>query len=194
MRKKLFFSILILIIFSVLPTMAENWDDYTDLDKAWEGQKTVTNQEFEKVMDALNDKNKKNEEKKKRKKFKKILGGGESLHEEMNSEKSLNEIPDLKANKDGSLVSIPVDVFLDKNILERGFYNVVGERKKDGKVYLKFYQSQFLKGEIEAIETTDDFEEKTIDFARLLPYNDGFVKIIFGSIDFNAYVYIPFKY
>ena len=63
----------------IYDSFEEAWNDVADystnLDKAWEGQKTVTNQEFEKVMDALNDKNKKNEEKKKRKKFKKILGG-----------------------------------------------------------------------------------------------------------------------
>ena len=133
MRKKIILSIVALIVFCSRPSLAENWDDYTDLDKAWEGQKTVTNNDFEKVMDALNDKKQKIEEKKKKKTFKKLVGGGDSLHKEMNSEEGLREIPDLKANRDGSLVNIPVDILLDKNILERGYYNVIGERKKDNK-------------------------------------------------------------
>lgn len=194
MRKKLFYILTAFFVFFSQAVLAENWEEYTDLDKAWEGQKTITNQEFEKVMDALNDKNEKAKDKKKKKMFKKIVGGGESLHEELEPAKNLGEIPELKANKDGTLINIPVDILLDKKILERGYYSVVGERKKNNKVYLKFYQSQFLKGEIEVIETNDDFGEKTIDFARIVQYNESFVKLIFGSIDFNAYIYLPFQY
>ena len=194
MRKKLFYILIAFFVFFSQSVLAENWEEYTDLDKAWEGQKTITNQEFEKVMDALNDKDEKAKDKKKKKMFKKIVGGGESLHEELELAKNLGEIPELKANKDGTLINIPVDILLDKKILERGYYSVVGERKKNNKVYLKLYQSQFLKGEIEVIETNDDFDEKTIDFARIVQYNENFVKLIFGSIDFNAYIYLPFQY
>ena len=96
------------------------------------------------------------------------------------------------SGEDGVLVNIPVELILDQKILERGYYNVVGV-KQDGKAIIKFYQSQFLKGEIIAEETTDDFEEKDINFAKILDFNENFVKLIFGSIDFNAYVYIPFR-
>ena len=44
-----------------------------------------------------------------------------------------------------------------------------------------------------AEETQEDFGEDVLDFAKILPHNENFVKLIFGSIDFNSYVYIPFK-
>ena len=43
-----------------------------------------------------------------------------------------------------------------------------------------------------AEETDDDYGQETIDFAKVLPYNQDFIKVIFGSIDFNAYAYIPY--
>ena len=58
--------------------------------------------------------------------------------------------------------------------------------------FIFLFQSQFFKGKISATETEDDFEEKEINFAKILPYNESFVKVIFGSIDFNAYTLIPF--
>ena len=30
------------------------------------------------------------------------------------------------------------------------------------------------------------------NFAKLIPYNDSFVKIIFGCLDFNGYAFIPY--
>ena len=42
-------------------------------------------------------------------------------------------------------------------------------------------------GVLEVTETDDDFNEKDLNFAKILPVNDKFVKLILGSIDFNAY-------
>ena len=55
-----------------------------------------------------------------------------------------------------------------------------------------FYQSQFFKGKVRACETEDDYDEDDLDFVKLTPYNDNFVKIIFGSLEFNAYAYVRF--
>ena len=182
-----------MLTFLLPPVQAENWDDYTDLDKAWEGQKTVTNKEYDEVIDALKAQEKKREAKKKKKLFKRLLGGGDSLHEELSPDNEIKEIPDFKSNDKGLLLNVPVEITLDNNILDRGFYKVLGERNDDGKICIKFYQSQFFKGEVQAIETQDDYGEESIDFVRIVPYNDSFVKIIFGSIDFNAYALIPFQ-
>ena len=32
---------------------ADSWDDFSNLDRIWDGQKTITNQEFEQVLDKL---------------------------------------------------------------------------------------------------------------------------------------------
>lgn len=192
MRLKLL-SLIFLFCFLV-PVYADDWDDFSNVDRMWDGQKSITNQEFEKVMDVLEQKANVKEEKKKKKRRKKISGGGTSLHEELNPEKEIREIPMLKQNEDGVLLNTPVALWLNGSLLERGFYKVIGEKDKDsGKIFLNFYQSQFFMGKVEADETEDDFEEENIDFVRLIPYNESFVKIIFGSIDFNAQVLVPFK-
>ena len=60
-------------------------------------------------------------------------------------------------------------------------------------MYILFYQSQYFKGKVLANETNEDFDEETLDFARLIPYNDSFVKIIYGCLDFNAYALVPYS-
>ena len=170
--------------------MADSLDEFTNLDRMWDGQ-PVTNQEFDQVIEAIQEKGKKKEEKKRKKRIKKISGGGTSLHEELNPDLSIPEIKPLKPKEEGILVNLPVSIIIDGKPLEKGFYKVLAE-KKENKIYILFYQSQYFKGKIEATETENDFEETEIDFAKLLPLNESFVKMIFGSIDFNAYAYIPY--
>ena len=171
--------------------LANSWDDMPDLDHAWDGQKTITNQAFEKVMDAINANKKKKEEKQKKKKIKKISGGGDALHKDLGVEKTINKIDELDKGKDGVLLNIPVRLILDDKIIEKGYYNVYGEKGEDGNFYINFYQAQYQKGKVKVIKTEDDFDEETVNFIKLTPYNDSFVRIIYGSIDFNAYAFIP---
>lgn len=188
-------KILVLILFLIMavPVFADDWDDFGAVERMWDGQKSITNKEFEEVMDALQSNQKQKEEKQKKKKIKKISGGGNTLHSDLNVENKINEIPDLKSKaEEGVLVNIPVRLILGDNFLEKGFYKVLARRDDDKKIYVSFYQSQFFKGEIEVTETDDDFGEDEIDFAKLYPYNKSFMRMIFGSLDFNAYAYIPF--
>jgi hypothetical protein len=181
-------------IFLLPSVLADSWDDFSDVDRMWDGQKSITNKEFEQVMDALEEKANKKEEKKKKKLFKRIGGGGTSLHKELNPESDVSEIEPIKQNEEGILLNSSVDLIVGGGVLERGYYKVLAERNKDdNKIYLSFYQSQFFKGKIEATETNEDYGEKSIDFVRLLPYTESYVKIIFGSIDFNAYAFIPYN-
>lgn len=192
MKKNVLLPLILVLLLASL-VHAESWDDYGDLDRVWDGQKTVTDKEFNEVVDALQEKAKKKENKKKFKLFKKISGGGTSLHNELNYDKDIQEIKPLKENDEGVLVNIPVNIILEGTVLEKGFYKVFAEKDKYGKIQISFFQSQFLKGKIEAVETEDDFEQPNIDFAEILPYNHSYVKMIFGSLDFNAYVFIPYK-
>ena len=57
---------------------------------------------------------------------------------------------------------------------------------------VKQYGGFFFKGKIEVTETEEDYGEDLLDFAKIIPYNESFVKLIFGSIKFNAYAFIPF--
>ena len=70
MKNKLFLSLLSFVFITQLSCFAEqDWGDFGDLDRAWDGQKTITNKEFEEVMDALQEKNKAKDAKKKKKQF-----------------------------------------------------------------------------------------------------------------------------
>ena len=192
--KKWFIVLPILIFFAGLPSYADEWADFAAADKMWDGQKSITNDEFEKTLEALQAKQKQKEEKQRKKKIKKISGGGDSLHPDMNP---YNEIPtqsELKKKDDeGQLLNVPVNLCVGESFLDKGFYNVFGEKDKNGEVYLSFYQAHFFKGKVKANETNDDFDSDSINFVKLIPYNEDYIKIVFGSLDFNAYVYMRYK-
>ena len=181
---------LILLLGMILlanPSYSDGFDDMLDVERAWDGQKTITNQEYEEVIDALEEKVNNKEEKKQKKRFKKIIGGGTSLHKELNPDNNLVEI-EIPNPEEGVLINIPVNLALKDCVLQKGYYKVLPEKdKKNNKFYIKFYQSQYLMGILEVVETEDDFGQKDLNFAEILPINEGFVKLIYGSIEFNAY-------
>ena len=188
----LIFTILLL---SVTPAFCDDFfDTYTgiqDEGNLWDNQKPITDKEFEAAIDSLQAKKKQKEAKQRKKKIKKVSGGGTSLHPGLDPTNEITELEPLKTHKDeGRLINIPVDILVDDGILEKGFYNVYGEKDKDGNIYISFYQSQFLKGKIKAKETKYDFGSDDIDFAKFEPYDENYVRIMYGSLDFNAYAYL----
>lgn len=187
-------SLLVLILISTQSVFSSDWDDFDNVDRMWDGQKTITNQEFEKVMEKLEENKEQKEIKQKKKKIKKISSGGNSLHSELDVNKEIPTFEKLKSKQEeGILVNCPVDLIINNTILERGYYKVIAERdKENNKIYINFYQSQFFKAKLEVIETDNDFGQDKLDFAELLPYNESFMKMIFGSLDFNAYAFIQF--
>lgn len=193
--KKLAFIILILFFTSPLSVIADDFfDNYTGIDRAWDGQKPVTDKEFEEAINTLTEKQKKKEAKAKKRKIKKISGGGTSLHKGLEplSEISAQDSLKKKGEFDGQLLNIPVDIIIDGNVLERGFYNVFGEKDKTGDVYLSFYQAHYFKGKIKASVTNNDFNDDNLDFVKMEPYNEDYIKIMYGSLDFNAYTYVRY--
>ena len=185
-------KILVLLIAVILsaPTLAEevDWSKYDNIDNAWDGQKIITNKQFEDTMNALEEKKNKKLKKQREKAIRKVKGS--SLHDNMDAHKdNIESQTPLEEMEDCQLLSIPVDFVLDGKPIEKGFYRIIGEKKDDG-VYLELYQSHKLIAQIKARETKDDFNQEYIQFVKLLPYNDQYMKIIFGSLDFNAYAYI----
>ena len=191
--KKLILVLFFLILCSPVYS-DDSWDNIGDVDQMWDMQKPVTNQEFEDVIEKLEEKNTQKEAKQRKKKIKKISGGGTSLHGDLDPNKEIKELGNIKKDEyEGNLVNVPVSLIIDGKVIEKGFYKTIGEKDAEsGKFYVNFYQSQFFKAKLEVNETQDDFKEETIDFAKIIPLNDSFVKLIFGSIDFNAFAYIPY--
>lgn len=192
MRK---FLVTILLLF-VAPAFADSWDDFSNVDRMWDGQKSITNQEFEKVMEKLEENTKKKEEKQEAKRVRKIFGSGKLLHKDSNLDldSMQNEVNVANSREDGVLINLPVKIYVENKFLDKGYYKIYAERNEEtGKIYIKLYQSQYLMATVEVVETEDDYGQEKLDFAEVLPYNDSYVKLIFGSIDFNTYVLLPFS-
>ena len=190
-----YFLILLFLCLSMSWVVADDFfDNYAGIEHSWDGQKVVTDKEFEQAIDTLTKKQKHKEEKARKKKIKKISGGGTSLHKgleptgEILEQESVNK----KDKPEGQLLNIPVDVILEDKILEKGFYNVFGEKDSDGNVFLFFYQAHSLKGKIKAYTTNNDFDSETLDFVQMVPYDENFIKVMYGSLNFNAYAYLQY--
>ena len=193
--KKLALLILFLFTFSSISVLSEDFStDLSTFNHAWDGQKPITDKEFEEAINTLTEKQKKKDEKARKKKIKKISGGGTSLHKSLEPTAEILEQEALKQkDKDeGQLLNIPVDVVLDGKVLEKGFYNVFGEKDKNGDVYLSFYQAHYFKGKVKAYKTNNDYDSETLDFVKMCPYSDEYIKVMFGSLDFNAYAYLRY--
>lgn len=191
MRKTLLY-VFFLVMMITQVSYADSWDDFSNIDRMWDGQKSITNQDFEQVIEKLEEKGKQKEEKQKKKKRKKIFGSGSTLHEELNPDNDIKELESLKPEED-LVINLPVKILVNNKVLDKGFYKVLPEVDSEtNKKYISLYQSQYFKSKIEIIETEDDFNEDELNFVKLLPYNESFVKIIFGSLEFNGYAFLPF--
>jgi len=155
-------------------------DNAASVENAWYGQKPVTDEDFEKTITKLKEKKKGG----KKKPFK-----GQTLnHAEEDGGQALTEMTDKTL-----LLGLPVDLITnDGQEIPVGHYNIVGKKVK-GKVYMEFRQSSSLVATVEANESDSDFGESTINFIKLIPYSESKIKLIYGSIEFNAVTYINIK-
>lgn len=190
--KKISVVIIFLFIINLLPAFAGDDSDsgniedlikYTNtIDNAFAGQKKITDEEFQKTLEQVKAKQQKKKKRGKSKPFK-----GQNFNEENNggyisetAEKNL-------------ILGLPVNLINgDGAEIPMGHYKIVG-KKSDNNVYLEFYQSSTMIARVPAIETNNDFDQPKINFVQLIPYNEERVKIIYGSMDFNAYTFVRIK-
>lgn len=144
------------------------WDNYGDQNTY--GQKAVSDQEFDKALESKQRKKKRN----------KNIPKGNEFHQS-------NETQFIKdAENELPILCIPVKLKIQDKIIPIGHYQVTGE-KSENSTKLKLYQAHFLVAEIPAHETQDDYGKETVNFVELIGVNDTQIKIIYGSLDFNAY-------
>ncbi len=149
------------------------WDNMSGDHNSY-GQKPVSDEEFNSVVEKL-------KQKKFGKKKNKNIPKGES-YRQSNETDFIN-----KVDEDLPVLCIPVPLQADVNhVIPIGHYQIVGE-KINGEPVIKLYQAHYLIAQLPACETKDDFGQKYINFVELLPEEENKVKIIFGNIDFNAY-------
>ncbi|MDD3435919.1 MAG: hypothetical protein PHC64_02090 [Candidatus Gastranaerophilales bacterium] len=188
--RKIFVILIFLTLTVYLPAFAEDDSMSTGgvedlmkstggVENAFAGQKPITDEEFQKTLDQVKGK-------KKRKRDKNIPKG-----KYFNEESSGEHIDE--TSQKNILLGVPLCLKNgDGTEIPTGHYKIVGE-KKDGKVYLNFYQSSTLVAKVPAIETNGDFGKMDINFVELQPYNEERVRVIYGSMDFNAYTFIKIE-
>lgn len=164
-----------------LPATGDLWDNWNTREDGKEA-KPVTDEEFDKALQQVDKKVNKWKNWAKNRQIPKGQEFNKSNETEMidNSYGEKQVLP---------VLSLPVELKVDDNILPVGHYQVVGE-KVEGQTVLKFYQSQYLMAQFPAVETTCDFGEDTISFVKWEAVNDNQIKVMYGSLDLNAYAII----
>lgn len=175
MKKFLLLALLIMLGNCVFAIADDEWGSNA-FDNAWYGQKPVTDEEFEKTLSEVEAKQKKN----KKKKFK-----GDAINQ--SNELFMNEM-----NVVYPLLNLPVSLVNEDKEIIPGHYKAVG-KKSNGHVTINLYQASSLIASFPAKETKDDFDQKEIHFINIVPLNERQVKIIFGSLEFNAYSIVNLK-
>lgn len=187
--KKIFAILIFLFFIIILPVFAQEDSSYggigdtmrytNSVENAFAGQKPVTDEEFKKALEEVKARKGK---RKKEKVFK-----GKNFNDESSN------IPLDEAAEKNILLGVPLCLINDDGAeIPMGHYKITG-KKNGNKVYLDFYQSSTLIAHVPAIETQNDFDQTAMNFVKLLPYNSQQVKVIFGSLDFNAYTFIRIK-
>lgn len=169
----------------VLPAYAQDddlWGNFnTDLSSPKESR-FVSDEEFEQ---AIKKKNKKLD------KWKKILLNNGSPRGEEFSQSNETEAINNNQGADASLpvLALPVEIKVGDGYIPVGHYQVEG-KNEDGKIVLNLYQAHTLMATIPATETNEDYEQEEILFANWVNEDDAHIKIIYGSLDYNAYAIV----
>jgi len=193
--KKFVFAVLLFILGAMpviaddidLPASGDLWDNWGSSQSFYGQDKpAVSDEEFDKALQSVKDKkNKLGNWLKKRQipRGQEYSQGNET--EIIEQEKEVIEtLP---------VICLPVELSVDGNVLPVGHYQVKGEQKDNGDTILNLYQAQYLMAQIPATATSDDFGEETITFVKWIPLGDERIKIMYGSLDFNAYAVIDLK-
>jgi len=165
-----------------LPASGELWDNWNTNQDFYGQDKSVTDEDFDKALESLKDKKNKWVNRLKKKQVPK----GEEFHQS-NETEVITEHSDKQEGL--PVVCIPVELEVNGSIIPIGHYQVKAEKEGEN-VVINFYQAQYLMAKIPAIETDDDFGEDTITFAKWTSEDDNQIKLMFGSMDLNAYTYI----
>ena len=184
---KVILKIFILLLFlsfsnNFVSYASSEYEEFNDIDNAIQYDRPVDNDEYERIINEY----KKHKEKKEKKLKKK------------------NKYIELPENQGPSEMSIfmetlkePITVCFTNNAYVRetgekipvGYYKLemqkVNEDNNKNKYYLNLFQGHKLIAKVPSNVTNDDFGMQTINFAKVIPYDNKYLKIIYGSLEVN---------
>ena len=190
--KKNFILVLTILIFSSLSAMAfddDFWDAPMQIDsEAKSQQKAVTDTEFNKVVEFFNKKKKKKEDKNKPK-------GAPIAPQLQDNDETFSEDNVIKAVYEAyPTVMLPVTLITDDSVeIPPGYYRILAVKKENGRFFLNFYQGSALIAKIPAYETGNDHNQKSLNYAKVIPVNDEYVNVIYGDIYCNIESHLIIK-
>ena len=189
--KKLTTSLLIFLSMLFSPAFADDtdfWDEPLKVDtEAKNQQKSVTNQEFEKVLNFLQ-KNKKKKEDKKKPKGNPVWQNSAPEEEQKSISNILNT-----AKQDYPTVMVPITLVTPMETeITPGFYRMLSA-KNDSGYFINFYQGNSLVAKIKAHETQNDYNQNSLNYAKLIPISEEYMKVIYGDIDCNIETTLKIK-
>lgn len=164
-----------------MPATGDLWDNWNPREDAREA-KPVSDADFDKALEQVD--NKVNKWKKRLEK--KNLPKGEEFRQS-NETEFLNTEHGEQASL--PVLCLPFEITLGEGVIPVGHYQLKAE-KVDHQLFLNLYQAHYLVAKIPAVETEDDFGEDSIFFAKWLPDEGNRVKIIYGSLEYNAYTIV----
>ena len=156
----------------------EDWSDFTKVQEAWDNQKIITDDEFDKVIEQKTRASKEKAEKK----FKKKMG--EALIKGEQPEVNVSKLKEIA--QDYPTLLVPTNLTNGTTKISPGFYRIISAKNKKQQYTINFYQGSNLIGKIPATETQDDYEAETINFAKIIySNNDKKAKIVYGCLEYN---------
>ena len=159
-----------------------DWSNIQTNDSAWEGQKIIKNQDYEKVINEL-------EKRKNAGKMRAQKKAGNPIMKNVEEEKEdflkdfIEQYP---------LLNLTVPLLVKDVEIPIGHYKVMG-KKTDGKSYITLSQAYNVIATIPVNETNDDFGMDEINFAKIEVVNNNVLKLMYGSMAFNGYAYLYYK-
>lgn len=191
MKRFVLLLVSLLMFSSSLSCLADGedfWDEPMKIDEAAKNQeRAVTDQEFEKVMKLFEKKKKKKQEKNKPK--------GAPLAPPTVEGEAPSDSNSFKVTyEDYPTVMIPVTLITqDHKEIPPGYYRILSV-KKNNEYFLNFYQGNTLVAKVEAVETGNDHNQKSLNYAKVIPVNDKYMDVIYGDIDCNIEAIVNIKY
>ncbi|MBP3820510.1 hypothetical protein J6G99_02570 [bacterium] len=182
MKKFCLFILFILLTCPIVFAEDASWDSFNGDITGGKKQKFVTDEEFEEAVKKID--NKVNKWRNRVQRWRQPKGTNFS---QSNETEQISKGQGEKASL--PVISLPVRIKMGEEIIPVGHYQVKGEIVDQNPV-LSFYQSGELICKINAHETKEDYDQQEILFASWIAEGDNQVKIIYGSLDFNAYAIV----